>query len=570
MTTESLSVTIEGELLTVEIGTVAAPVGGSSGSGDVVGPASATDGRIAEFDGTTGKLIRHGSYTIAKLLAAAWARASHTGTQLAATISDFASAAIAAVTWSTLTGKPSTFDPSAHKTSHATGGSDALTASDIGAATAAHDHTGLYQPLATVLTNTTAAFTTAQETKLSGIETAADVTDAGNVGSAIDGATAKTTPVDADTIPLIDSAAANVLKKLSWANIKATAKAYFDTLYQAALVSGTNIKTVNSTSLLGSGDIAISASPGGSTTQLQYNNAGAFGGMSGTTWNDTTRAETRTGATITTSNPVQSFTQTWNAGAVAFTGWKINITNTASAAASKPFDVQVGGATVFSVRVDGALATNNYGLLYTGGYLVPTDTAFSNAANLRAGSIGFSTKMFFGADGATSGPGFIGSLNETGGLAFLNSTNTAYAPLAVSTLAIYGTGTAVTSRVLLEVPAGGILEQRRGKATQEKRLYRSYNDASNYSRLAQRFNTTTAVIHAEGAGTGSDGSVAFNDAALATNATVGFLMIPSCAGTPSGTPDDIPTGQIPLVWDSTNLKLYAYTGGAWKASAAFT
>jgi hypothetical protein len=42
------------------------------------------------------------------------ARVNHTGTQLAATISDFASAALAAVTWNTLTGKPSTFPPSSH------------------------------------------------------------------------------------------------------------------------------------------------------------------------------------------------------------------------------------------------------------------------------------------------------------------------------------------------------------------------------------------------------------------------------------------------------------------------
>ena len=47
---------------------------------------------------------------------------------------------------------------------------------------------------------------------------------------------------------------------------------------QVTLVSGTNIKTVNSTSLLGSGNIVVSASPAGSSGQLQYNNAGAFGG----------------------------------------------------------------------------------------------------------------------------------------------------------------------------------------------------------------------------------------------------------------------------------------------------
>lgn len=118
--------------------------------------------------------------------------------------------------------------------------------------------------------------------------------------------------------------------------------------------------------------------------------------------------------------------------------------------------------------------------------------------------------------------------------------------------------------------AANIVNVRNGTNACTFRVTRSYTDGSNYSWLTAKWNTSTAVIHAEGAGTGSDGSVAFNDAALATNATVGFMMIPSCAGTPTGVPADIPTGQIPLVWDSTNLKLYAYTGGAWKASAAFT
>lgn len=52
-------------------------------------------------------------------------------------------------------------------------------------------------------------------------------------GDAINAASAKATPVDADMVGLMDSAASNVLKKLSWANIKATLKTYFDTLYVA-------------------------------------------------------------------------------------------------------------------------------------------------------------------------------------------------------------------------------------------------------------------------------------------------------------------------------------------------
>lgn len=44
-------------------------------------------------------------------------------------------------------------------------------------------------------------------------------------------ASSKTTPVDADEIPLADSAASFILKKLTWANIKSTLKTYFDTLY---------------------------------------------------------------------------------------------------------------------------------------------------------------------------------------------------------------------------------------------------------------------------------------------------------------------------------------------------
>ena len=47
----------------------------------------------------------------------------------------------------------------------------------------------------------------------------------------ISGLTDKPIPVDADVVVIDDSAVANAKKKLTWANIKATLKTYFDTLY---------------------------------------------------------------------------------------------------------------------------------------------------------------------------------------------------------------------------------------------------------------------------------------------------------------------------------------------------
>lgn len=73
--------------------------------------------------------------------------------------------------------------------------------------------------------------TATQITKLEGIETSADVTDAVNIASSIVGVVDKATPVDADSFGIIDSAAANVLKELTWTNVKATLKTYFDSLY---------------------------------------------------------------------------------------------------------------------------------------------------------------------------------------------------------------------------------------------------------------------------------------------------------------------------------------------------
>ena len=53
---------------------------------------------------------------------------------------------------------------------------------------------------------------------------------------------------------------------------------------QDLLISGTNIKTINGSSVLGSGNLAISASAAGATTQVQYNSSGNLGGSTGFTF----------------------------------------------------------------------------------------------------------------------------------------------------------------------------------------------------------------------------------------------------------------------------------------------
>lgn len=147
-------------------------------------------------------------------------------------------------------------------------------------------------------------------------------------------ATSKATPVDADELPIVDSAASNVLKKLTWANLKATAKTYFDTLYQTVLVSGTNIKTINGTSVLGSGDIAISSGSSPTFTMptitktLETATAGSWTAANsgtGTISNDSRRALLTPG---TTANSLAlmywdwSVSNSWNVfqGTVQF-GW---------------------------------------------------------------------------------------------------------------------------------------------------------------------------------------------------------------------------------------------------------
>jgi hypothetical protein len=132
------------------------------------------------------------------------------------------------------------------------------------------------------------------------------------------------------------------------------------------LVAGTNVtvtgtwpnQTVNAS---GGGG----GSPGGSTLQIQYNAAGSFAGMAGTSWDNTNQSLAISGATVTASKPILDLSQTWNNGAVVFTGLKANFTKTAGDNTSLLLDLQVGGSSKFNVDVLGNVHFGNTGRFIT-------------------------------------------------------------------------------------------------------------------------------------------------------------------------------------------------------------
>lgn len=124
--------------------------------------------------------------------------------------------------------------------------------------------------------NPTLALATAVTASLALADTALQSGDADLTGATIHAATGKTTPADADTTALIDSAASNVLKKLTWANLKATLKSYFDTLYApigggSGLIVGADavVTASSSESTGGSGNYNYDSSPTTAPTTSQ-------------------------------------------------------------------------------------------------------------------------------------------------------------------------------------------------------------------------------------------------------------------------------------------------------------
>ena len=188
---------------------------------------------------------------------------------------------------------------------------------------------------------------------------------------------------------------------------------------------------------------------------------------------------------------IYDLADTWAASGTVFTGIKLNVTDTASAAGSLLMDLQVGGTSRFSVRKDGRILAGSVGLELI-------FSAAEKALTVGGGGVNFGGIRHITGSSVTllSGSSYSTThaadavLNGALGLVGWHSSTYSFQNLTPD-LALYR-------------DAANTLAQRNGANNpQAFNLYNTYTDANNFERLAIKWVSNVLLIDAEKGTTGT-------------------------------------------------------------------
>lgn len=220
-------------------------------------------------------------------------------------------------------------------------------------------------------------------------------------------------------------------------------------------------------------------------------------------------------ASTAVNAPLINGTQTWNAAGVTFTGMLLNITDTASAAASLLWDMQVGGVSKFSVDKTGALFPHANIWMPAGsvvdfsgrGQITFSGVSIANIKGANGASV--LSRLQFGSTG-TNAPclAFVGTTMKVQ-LADLS----ADAPLTAGAF----TGSDVLTLV-------------NGVTPMSVKVYNTFTDVSNYERGAASWNSNVFEVGPEAAGTGTLRTLRLKGAWIDLGGAVNLAGVPTLAG----------------------------------------
>lgn len=207
------------------------------------------------------------------------------------------------------------------------------------------------------------------------------------------------------------------------------------------------------------------------------------------------------------ANSSLTISPTWNTTGTP-TAILLNVTDTASNGASLLMDLQVGGASKFTVDKNG---------------IATVGASSTSGGIIRAGDNGFRTLQFGGGTFGSNGEAAVkdGGIVVTRGAGSFSWEN--------------GGNNPATGTIDLSIwrDAAATLAQRNGTNAQTLRVYNTYTDASNYERAVLDWGTTANLLTfgTQKAGTGSARSIAFvtggvEAARIDTSSNVGIGLVP--------------------------------------------